>query len=536
MKYAAHVNPKNTPQSQPLMGENQIKNNAGGYVYAADEWTVLDRFLILGTQGGTYYANERELTVEAAKDIVDLIQKDGQRVVQRIAQVSDEGRAVKNAPAIFALALAAKHGDAETKKAAFMAMPKVARTSTDMFAFVDQYKSLGGGFGSVAKNGLKHWYLDKNADKLAYQLVKYRQRDGWTHHDVMHLAHPKTNDATTNKLFQFAKAVDGKGLDAFDTTGLPGVVVGYKEALKASSAKGVVKLIEQYNLPREAIPTEFLNDKSVWEALLPGMPATALLRNLGKMSNIGLIGPMSEVEKQIVAKLSDASWLHKSRVHPIAVLLAAVVYGNGRGVKGSLSWKPSSQITKALDNAFYASFKNVEPTGKNHLLAVDVSGSMSWAGSVSGFEIPGFTARTVAAAMALVIENTEPNTHIMGFSHKLVDLNINSRMRLQDVVSAMDRVSMGSTDCSLPMVYAKQAKIPVDAFVVLTDNETWSGHTHPSVALRDYRQAMGRNAKSAVLATQHNKFTIADPKDAGMLDMVGFSADVPTVLANFVRG
>ena len=30
----------------------------------------------------------------------------------------------------------------------------------------------------------------KDADQLAYQLVKYRQRDGWTDADVLRLAHP----------------------------------------------------------------------------------------------------------------------------------------------------------------------------------------------------------------------------------------------------------------------------------------------------------------------------------------------------------
>lgn len=535
MKYAAHVNPKNTPQSQPLMGENQIKNNAGGYVYAADDWTKLDRFLILGTEKGTYYADERKLTVQSAQSIVDLIQKDGAKVVARIVQVSDEGLAMKNAPAIFALALAAKHGDTETKKAAMQALVKVARTSTDLFSFVDQYKNgLGGGIGAVVKAGLKNWYLSKPDEKLAYQMVKYRQRDGWTHHDVLHLSHPKAATDTTNKLFQFAKASAGKGIAEFDTTGLPGIVIGYQEAMKAANVSGVVKLIEQYNLPREAIPTEFLNDKKVWEAMLPSMPATALLRNLGKLSSVGIIAPMSDGEKLVVKKLSDAEWLSKSRIHPISVLVASLVYGAGRGVKGNLTWNPSQAVKKALDAAFYATFKNVVPTGKNHLLGVDVSGSMGW-GTVAGFEIPGMNARLVAAAMALVIEATEENTHIMGFGTKFIDLNINSKMRLEDVVKTMSNIPFGGTDCALPMLYAQKNNIPVDGFVVITDNETWQGTTHSSVALREYRQKMGRDSKLAVLATSVNDFTIADPNDKGMLDMVGFSSDVPSILANFMR-
>ena len=42
----------------------------------------------------------------------------------------------------------------------------------------------------------------------------------------------------------------------------------------------------------------------------------------------------------------------------------------------------------------------------------------------------------------------------------------------------------GGTDCALPMLYATRKRLPVDAFVVMTDNETWAGNIHPVEALR----------------------------------------------------
>ena len=41
----------------------------------------------------------------------------------------------------------------------------------------------------------------------------------------------------------------------------------------------------------EAIPTQWLNELEVWDALLHDMPLTALVRNLGKMSAVGLVKP-----------------------------------------------------------------------------------------------------------------------------------------------------------------------------------------------------------------------------------------------------
>ena len=49
-----------TPQTEPLPG--QIPNAAGGFYYPIDDWTLLDRFLILGSEAGTYYVSPVALT------------------------------------------------------------------------------------------------------------------------------------------------------------------------------------------------------------------------------------------------------------------------------------------------------------------------------------------------------------------------------------------------------------------------------------------------------------------------------------------
>ena len=95
---------------------------------------------------------------------------------------------------------------------------------------------------------------------------------------------------------------------------------------------------------------------------------------------------------------------------------------------------------------------------------------------------------------------------------------------------------MGGTDCAQPMIYAKNKKLEVDTFIVYTDNETWAGKIHPSQALKDYRESSGVDAKLIVCGMCANSFTIADPNDAGMLDMAGFDSAAPEVIRNFVLG
>jgi 60 kDa SS-A/Ro ribonucleoprotein len=82
-------------------------------------------------------------------------------------------------------------------------------------------------------------------------------------------------------------------------------------------------------------------------------------------------------------------------------------------------------------------------------------------------------------------------------------------------------------------MYALIKKIPVDTFVVLTDNETYHGAVHPFEAMKQYRKHMGINAKLVVVGMAANRFTIADPSDAGMLDVVGFDAAAPGIITDF---
>src|SRR4030095_15778508 len=88
-------------------GFKQVRNSGGGYSWKVDDWTRLDRFLILGAEGGTYYITERDLVKQNHDALARCIKADGIRAVNRIVEISDSGRAPKNDPAIFALALVA---------------------------------------------------------------------------------------------------------------------------------------------------------------------------------------------------------------------------------------------------------------------------------------------------------------------------------------------------------------------------------------------------------------------------------------------
>ena len=164
----------NTPfRATERANSRQVENNTGGYVYKADDEQRLTRFLVLGTDGGSYYTGQRDMTKQNVDFILDFIKRDEDAVIEIVTDVSVNARAPKNSTALFVLALVFVHG--QNKAAATDALLQVARTATHLFEFVGYLKSLGG-LGRAKRRAMATWMTSKSPDQLAYQAVKYRSR------------------------------------------------------------------------------------------------------------------------------------------------------------------------------------------------------------------------------------------------------------------------------------------------------------------------------------------------------------------------
>lgn len=515
--------------------------------YKLDPFDQLQRFLILGVDGNTVHATSREAVKYNAENIKQCLKLDSAKTVQQIVDCSVEGLAAKNDPAIFALAVACSDGSA--RKQAMEAIPKVCRTGTHLFQFMESVKTMRG-FGRGLRRAIGSWYQSKSADDLAYQLVKYRNRSGYTHRDVLRLTHPVFEDAGQAAVIRWSVDPENRGPRqvvrskggapvTYDAVGeLPQIITDFESMRELAtsgfktlqSRKAAVNLVADSQLTHEMLPNEIKDQREVWEALLPRMNLTALIRNLGKMSSIGMFeSNISEDTKLVVTKLTNATQLQKSRVHPLQVLTAMLTYGNGRGHLGKLTWTPNAAIRAALEKAFYMSFKFVEPTGKNFMLGIDVSGSMT---SPFG-DVPGLTSNMVAAAMAMVTLRSEPWCEVYGFGTTLKRIDITPEDKLQDAMRKC-QFSFGSTNAGVIIEHAQKKKLPVDMFCIYTDNDINSGSS-PSGLLQAFRKSSGRNAKLVSCATSVSNMTIADPSDPGQLDVVGFSADTPQVISLFAK-
>lgn len=509
---------------------DEVKNNAGGYVFQIDPLQHLKRFIILGTEGGTYYQSERAISKQAQDMVIAVIQSREIGPSELVTNVCEWGsNAAKRTYALWTMAAILQYGTNEHKVRVKAALPLLVKTGTDLFEFVSYVESLGG-WGNAKRAAVENVLRSHDVNEIGLWAVKYRDRHGWTWRDVLRVVHPasKGSDPRWSNLFDFML---GKELES--TGILP--VDGFIKARGVTNGAELVDFIEKYGLPWEALTDEQRTD-DVWKAVLPFIGNQAVLRNLAQWTRRGLSNDL-----QFASFVHDRL-IRSKNLHPLKLLDALKTYGSGGAYGRSRggAYVPFPAWRNGIERALQESFTTgVTPANKRVFVGLDVSGSMDAA--VSGSAV--LSCREAGAAIALAVAKNEPGSYVYGFTavgdrwggqQAMTDLRFSEFTSYADALNNTSRLNFGRTDCALPMLFAAQNRLNVDTFVVITDNQTWAGDVKPAQALRDYRKSSGIPAKLAVIAMTGTKFSIADPTDPGMMDFVGFSTDLPEALRSFM--
>ena len=570
-----------SPSELEMSSDIEMPNHSFTHQISLEEY--IRRILILGSKNNKYSSKGAGLDNSTKTYIAEQIAGgNGQRILAVVRDIFRGDRAPKQDATFMIHAMLCKaENDLKLRQDA-LSFLKEYRTIAQLYAWKTFHSSEGKskGFGRAVKRNLNEWILSTSPDELAYQFTKYMQRGDWGMVHFLKCAHtttgtgddrvfkekdgtPKPIKHTNNKP---ATAMDLVLRYAIDGVGKMTELASKNNLLDAPSyvylkavdrCKNLKHLnddpnqlalllttIQQFRLTREQVPTEALALLPVQLALLTNaeqtkvtMPMTALLRNLANMTRLGVFDSVP-ILSLVVAYLKNKEVITKAHIHPVNVLTAWFTYRKGHGRLSKHTWQPQQEIIKALEEMFYLSFKNVKPTGKRICFLIDCSGSM---GSESLCE--GVTNAEAAALLAMVFTRAEESS-INRVNHSfylftsgtggLMDVSdlIHAKASFDEVLQCVQRSDWGSTDISKGILQAMKFHRVYDGFVVITDNDVNSG-INPAVALRKYRKALNITAKLAVVATQANDISIADPGDNGMMDFVGFDSHAPKLLQDF---
>ncbi len=519
-----------TPQTQPIPGREaeMIQGRSGGFMFDAGIWKMLRRCLLIGTAKSTYYAGKQELTEDFVEVVRQAITENPGRVAEEILYASD-GRAINNSAPILALVLLSMGEAPEAKKAFCEIFPQVVRTGSQFYEWLNYTKSMRG-FGKVVREAGKNWFAKEDVKGLAYQLLKYQQRHGFSNRDALRLFHVKPITEDHQKLFEWV--VKGWEVLPEEIPSAALAQIWWYEWLKRNPEKTNEAIIQGHLTHEMAAPVGKM-ERSAWQLLFHEMPIGALLRNLGSLTEIGVLARNERANlKRVEAVLNNKEHLRKGRIHPIDVLKALKTYQSGGTLgRSKKTWNPVDEIVEILEKSLALSFDVVQPTGKVFMHAVDVSGSM-------GCPITdmGLTCCEVAATMALVTAKAEKNYMIRGFATDFRDLGITANDSFRSAVRKASNQNFGGTDASVAYDWMIKNKFKADVVCFWTDSESWAGYKHPSQALAEYRQKVNPNTKAVYITLTPYRITLVDPKDPLSWDLGGFDPGIPRIIQILATG
>jgi len=550
---AYHSFARNTPQSHPIPGREteMARNGAGGFSFTKDVWTRLGDFLILGTEGGTYYADERSHTISNVAVVRQALELDGSRAVALAVEISTArpARAPKPYPALYLVAAALATGDLDARRAAADAVPRVARTTDHLSHLFGYYKTLKGrpgrgGVGLAAPSSVvvrrawANWFTQAPPDTVAHKILKAGQRktgdgEAFTPGDLLRIAHPRPANPVQEAVFQLALGRK----TPMEVSGFLASAKAFYEANRVTTTAEAVRAINAYHVPWEFLPDAVLKSPDVWEALVPHLGMTALIRNLSRMTTIGTLGPFRQSNGRVAKRLRNPSELAQGRIHPFDLLLAHRVYSSGRAQPHPnapvRTWSPVGEVVRALSDAYSLAFASAERTDARMVIAVDGSGSMMNYRIQHGGSSLGSAYHVCSAVAAMLAGTCSDQTWLMEFDSRPRPSQVHPGMSLSEVFSK--RCGGGATDLAAPVGWALANGVVTDLFVLLTDGETWAGQRHASQVLAEYRARYNPNARLVIASTTAAGYSVGDPRDPGVLNIAGFDSAVPTLVNGFAR-
>jgi 60 kDa SS-A/Ro ribonucleoprotein len=516
---------KGTPQNQPIPGREaeMIQGRSGGWMFDAGLGQMLRRCLLIGTAQSTYYAQKHELTQDFIDVLKEAVASDPSKVADEILYASD-GRAINNSAPLLGLVLLSMGKTPQAKQAFREIFPQVVRTGSHFYEWLNYTKSMRG-FGKIIQEVGTQWLSRDDVKGLAYQLLKYQQRSGFSHRDALRLFHVKPPTEDHAGLFNWVVNGWDHLPDEIPSEALK--QIWWYEWLKHHPDR-TCQAIAKGRLTHEmAAPVGKMN-REAWQLLFNEMPIGALLRNLGSLTELGVLRADQKHNLDRVEKvLNDVNRLRKGRVHPIDVLKALKTYESGGKLgRSKKTWKPVPRIVDILDKAVELSFDTAEPTGKVFLHAVDISGSMSY-GVVDSV---GLSCCEIATAMALVTAKAEKNYVIRGFSTQFVDLGISRKDSFQSALKKASNKNFGGTDAAVAYNWAIKERFKADVICFWTDSESWAGSRHPSKVLTRYRQKVNPHVKAVYITLAPYRITLVDPQDPLSWDLGGFDPGTPRLI------
>ncbi|XP_071541187.1 RNA-binding protein RO60-like isoform X2 [Panulirus ornatus] len=420
---------------------------------------------------------------------------------------------------VLCLAVASKQSD--QKKLVMDAHSAVRElcTSTHLFfLFIQISKMISkqtghSGWGRGLRRAVNEWYLSWEPRRLALEVTRHSSAYGWTHRDIIRLAHLKLREMPlgTQVVLHYVfmgleKTVQeyvGKDntsellelIQVLDKDGHP--EDGEKSWNVDQVINKVNKLHELYGgLTLDDVPSQSLKSAEVWSHMLDKLEGESAVASVNRMAKANLLNPSSDTNHALSSKLVDRL-THSDHtsgcITPTQVLMALHAYehptsyfaryvGDAIGkpfekkfTKGGASKSPRApgkipskkttkinpQVVDALHSLISASAKNIEKTSRKLGICVDVRGSMGtshvWTGNPEGKgEVTGHEGAAVTV-LSLTSGGTSPAATTLAFSgNSLAEIKLPEGITLLQLIDKFKETVIGEVNVESALNWARE--------------------------------------------------------------------------------
>ncbi|XP_062583358.1 RNA-binding protein Ro60-like [Saccostrea cucullata] len=522
------------------------------------------KFLVFGVNGRINRPPLEIIRNEVDGKIDSFIRSgSGMIVIKLLKKIS--GKHFKFYPVAYALAKCARCGDRQVSKEAYLLIPKVCKTPSQLFLFHYYCKAanLRGDWPRSHRRAIAAWYTENKENRedvvqFARHVTKYKCRYGISQRRVIKSCHPKP----PNEKFGFIFRYITKGLKKANEKYPPQNSAGKKvmsdrgedflrdyEAIKSGRVplSQVTDAIKKWRLTWEHIPPKFFEMKKdeenkkrckeIWRTLLlqSQMPMTAIVRNLVKMTRLGLLVPNSKEENTVCQKLNDPMILEQSNIHPYHVLTALAAYRRGQRRRNGedIKWAVSEQVVQALFQSFLHT-QALPFTDKRLLLAIDSTIEMN--NRVGSSCLP---MKEAAAALALAIHQNSKCSETVTFG------NVTSKFEFQphdqsvfDIENALERIHQRTenfqrSDFNAPFRFAKQNIETYDGIVLLTSLVDTEEAATIRRCFQEYKEQRNGSVKAVVITHSHSNH-VGTEEDDDILDVEGADGCAAKQIIEFI--
>lgn len=468
--------------------------------------------------------------------------------------------------------------DVNIRRKVSTAVPVVVSSLSDIYMFLSILKEAGRKSGTLFCKSIQAAIIangerSHDVDSYIAGLIKFKNRNGWQYRDALRLSHTdlkgishirRLRGTHMHSVVSFALGMMGDD-DALvpSLKRLSPTFRDYLEVKHETSVERVVERIGHGLLDHTLVPNEMLNRREVWQAFMkcesgPTLSAIATLRNLANMTRTGAFEDPETVDA-VIGVFSDTSKMRN--IHFMQLFLASYAYSRNPMIR------PNERIMTSIESAMTSAYeRNREKLSRRGysprvMHNLDMSASMFWETSRVGATASNPFAGDVAAAMMfLTCRSEDPSNYdILGFgtavarkqveglgvntsnttSNGLIDIKSyiqkSGVSSLQEAITLLKGVGGGGTNMGASIQQAIDTNSYYDAFVYWTDSDLNSG-VHPSIMLERYRDLINPNAKLITVCLSTSDRSVVNPNDVGMMDIVGFDAETPNIIQNFIEG